>query len=215
MPHQKGLLRKKREELELIAAISTQPDAELARLIEAGNMEVVAAHYKLIRDFADAMLLRTLEKCVGTLQRQETWGKLSDRPAEFNAFLAKMLKATERCLKLLHRIPDHRPTKEAERDQRLEALRKESPDDSWGQLANKYNTRFAKKGEGNRITPNIAERAVIRLLGRRSTQQREIILRALNAAESSLHTASLTKEEEILPLLPTPELILQLLLSDK
>jgi hypothetical protein len=213
MPHQKGLLRKKREELEALAAISVRPAPETARLLREGDIEAVAAHYQRIRHWVDLTLGFTLRKCVEAIGNQETWAKLSGDPAKFDALLGQILKGTERCLKLIHRIPDYRPPEQAERDQRLEALREEFPDASWGQLAKKYNARFAKE-EGNAINPKLAERALNRLVERRAKQQREIVLRALNAAESSLHTASLT-DEEVLPLLPTPEIVLQLLISDK
>ena len=210
---QKGLLRKKREELEALGAISARPDPELVRLIEAGDDQAIRAHYQVIQHWVNQILSRTLRKCVQTLERQETWAKISDRPSEFNAHLDKTLKCIERCLKLIHQIPDHRPTTEALRDQRLDELQQEFPEATWGEIVIKYKARFAKEAS-DQIDAKIARQAVTRLRNRRSKYQQEIVSRSANAAESSQKTASLT-DEEVLPRLPAPQDILELLVSDK
>jgi hypothetical protein len=212
MSRNKGILRKKREELEFLAALSSRPDAELARLIEEGNAEAITEHYRVIQYWVDQTLIMTLLKCVQILTNQETWAKLADRPAKFDSLLDKIFKGTERCLKLIHRIPDHRPTDAEERDQRLDELQKEFPNATWGQIAMKYNTRFGNQA-GDKINAKSAREAVVRLRHRRAKYQQDIVSRAINAAASSLQTASL-KDEEVLTMLPTPEDVLKLLISD-
>jgi nucleotidyltransferase/DNA polymerase involved in DNA repair len=209
---QKGILRNKREELEALGAISARPDPELVRLIEAGDSQAIRAHYQVIQHWVDQILRLRLGKCIQNIGRHDIWAQLSDRPAEFNAHLDKTLKCIERCLKLIHQIPDHRPTTEALRDQRLEELQQEFPEASWGEIAIKYNARFAKEAS-DRIDAKIAHQAVTRLKNRRAKYQQDIVSQSIKAAESSLKTASLT-DEEVLPRLPTPQDILELLVSE-
>jgi len=206
---QKGVLQKKREQLEALGAISARPDPELARLITEGDSQAIRAHYQVIQHWVSQILAMTLRKCVQTLEHQETWAKMSGRPAEFNVLLDKTLKGIERCLKLIHQIPDHRPITEAPRDQTIDELRQEFPEATWGEIAIKYNARFAKEAS-DQIDAKIAHQAVTRLRNRGFKYQQEIVSRSMNAAESSLKTADLS-DEEVLPRLPRPQDILELL----
>jgi hypothetical protein len=141
---QKGLLTKKREQLELWGALSVRPEPEDAEKILAGDKEQIRIYYQAVQIWVTNILTMTLKLCRNTLEPSDAWAGLEVTPGKFDASLKRLSKGTERCMKLLYDIPDHKPTKNEERDRLLDRMRSESPDFSNGQLAIKYNERFAK-----------------------------------------------------------------------
>jgi hypothetical protein len=205
---QKGLLTKKREQLEIWGAISVRPLPEDAERIVAGDQEQGEIFYQAVQFYVADILAKTLAICMGRLAPSQVWEALAASPDKFDARLKLLSKGTERCMKLLYEIPDRRPTRNEERDMHLARLREAHPDLTYGQLAIKFNGEFAGSGRKG-VTPAVFERAVVRLQGRTALQ----IQRVLAAAAEYRKTHGLS-DDEVLERLPTPEQVLDLLTSD-
>jgi hypothetical protein len=197
----KGALESKRDILFESGAMSVRPDAEMLRRIQDGDTEAIVAFYGSVRQWVNQTLALTLEKCCQTLSPFSTWAKLAASPKDFDAFLDKMLSGIQAAMKLLYSIPDHRPAENLERDRRLLEFKLEHPDWSYGQLALHYN-----RTSGEQMTDKAAERAYARQVAR----IKPLVERAIRVAERAAMAAELSPKE-LLPHLPTPEDVLDLL----
>jgi hypothetical protein len=209
---QKGLLRKKLEQLEVWGAVSVRPEPEAAEKIAAGDEEQIRIYFEAVQFWVDDILTKTLAMCLKTLGRSEAWTNLAKRPADFDKALELYLKGAGRCMKLLHRIPDHRPGKNEERDLRLVNLQKKHPALNFGQLAIKYNQRFAPTARDT-VDSKTAHMAITRFQNNQVKREREAINHALAAAQKYLATHSLT-DVQLRNMLPTPKSVLDLLTAD-
>jgi hypothetical protein len=106
--------------------------------LASGDEEEIALFYRAIQVYVGETLRKTREVCFNRLRPAKAWTALAKRPADFKK-LDRHLKGIERCMKLLYRIPDHRPTEKEVRDRRLLELKVANPDLSFGQIAVKYN----------------------------------------------------------------------------
>jgi hypothetical protein len=205
---QKGLLTKKREQLELWGAISVRPEPEVAEKILAGDEEQIRNYYQAVQLWVRNVLTMTLETCRNTLEPSDEWAGLAVTPGKFDASLKRLSKGAERCMKLLYDIPDHKPTKNEERDLLLDRLRSESPDLTYGQLAIKYNERLAKPGI-EEVDAKVVERAVARFRSRQALRAQRVL-----AAAAKYRKTHGSSDQELLEQLPTPQDVLALLTSD-
>jgi hypothetical protein len=203
-----GSLSRKRETLEMWGALSTRPDADSAALLAAGDQEQTKIYYEVIRFYVDDILRKTLEICCDRLRSSNPWTTLAKAPSDFNAVLERHVKGIERCMKLLHGIPDHRPAEKEARDQRLVELKSKHPDFTDGQIAVKYNSSRPKQ----EIDAKIVQIAIARQEERTARQRKYVVERAQAAAATYLTSHSLT-DQEVLQKLPTPDDVLDLLIE--
>lgn len=197
-----GILERKLDELLVLGAISTRCDNVTAQAIRDGDPHAIVNYYRAVNRSVDILLTRVLEMCAETLKNIKSWQELAGRPDDFNKALDKVTRGASIALKLLYRIPDHRPSEHEKRDQEPHQLKSEHADWSFGQLANQYN----RLHPDNQINANIAERSVKAHLERISRK----IQRALNAAEV-YRSASPLPMKEFYAELPTPQDILKIL----
>jgi hypothetical protein len=204
---QKGFLQKKREILEFYGAISTYPPPEVVEKIRDGDVAAIAEFYRGVQEWVTTTLELVLRKCCATLQTPEGWSGLAETPEKFDQAVKQCLTGAERCMKLLYNIPDHKPQTQAVRDARLVALREKNPSVSWGELALAYKREFNEA-----IPANVAERQVKRALDRAKREKADVVKRAIQAAEVFLANQNLPSER-LYELLPTPEAVLNFLVS--
>jgi hypothetical protein len=198
------LLERKLDELLILAAISTRCDEATAERIQQGDPETIVQYYRACQVWIDSALVRVLTMCAGTLKPSEQWLELAKKPKDFDKVLDKLLRAERAAMKLLHRIPDHRPSANLERDRTLFQLKSEHPEWSFGQLAIHYNR--------NRLHPNnqISDKQAERCCKQEVERLRLKVLDALKARNVHLQAKSLS-EEELGKELPSPELALEIL----
>jgi hypothetical protein len=198
-----GALERKLEKLLVFGAISTRCDDAMAQAIRENDPHAILEYYRAVNVWIDFALTRVLEMCAETLKNTKSWHDLAGKPDDFNKALDKVTRGAGIALKLLYRIPDHRPSENEKRDQELYRLKNEHLNDwSFGQLANQYNRLHPT----DQISANIAERSVKAHLERISRK----IQHALNAADVYREASSLSMKE-LYPELPTPQFILDIL----
>lgn len=197
-----GPLEKRFDKLLVFAAISTQCDQATAERIERGEPEAIVQYYRACERWIDIALARTLSMCGGSLKPTQSWQALSKRPQDFNKALDKLLRGMSSALKLLYRMPDHRPSENEARNRELFELKTEHPDWSFGQIAFHYSRSYP----GQPMTDKIAERGYkLHLEGLRNRLQR-----AMKARDVRLQTRSLSPEQ-LEHELPSPDYILAIL----
>ena len=195
-------LEKKFDKLLIFAAISTRCDEATADRIQQGDPETIVQYYRACQDWIDITLQLVLTKCAGTLQPSDSWRELAKQPKDFEKALDKLLRGASTAMKLLHRIPDHRPSANEERDRTLFQLKSDHPEWSFGHLANKY----------NQLRPNdqISVKHAERCYKQEVERLRLKVERARKAGGVHLQAKSLS-EEELRNELPSPEMILAIL----
>jgi hypothetical protein len=138
-----GILERKFEKLLVLGAISTGCNDATAKAIQDRDPHAIAAYYRALNQSIDFLLTRVIQMCAETLKNPDNWRDLANKPADFNKALDKVTRGASIALKLLHRIPDHRPSEHEKRDQELYRLKMEHAEWSFGQLANQYNLNYA------------------------------------------------------------------------
>jgi hypothetical protein len=195
-------LEKKFDKLLIFAAISTRCDEAMAERIQQGDAETIVQYYRACQVWIDTALVRVLTMCAGTLKPSEGWRDLAKKPKDFDKALDKLLRGAQAAMKLLHRIPDHRPSANEERDRTLFQLKSEHTEWSFGRLANHYN----RLHPNDQIGVNHAERCYKQHSARLGLK----VQRALKAGDVYLQAKSLS-EQELKNELPSPENILAIL----
>ena len=195
-------LEKKFDKLLIFAAISIRCDEATAERIQQGDPETIVQYYRACQGWIDFALGRVLTMCAGTLKPSEKWRELAKKPKDFDIDLDKLLRGARAAMKLLHRIPDHRPSANELRVRTLFQLKSEHTEWSFGQLANHYNHLHPK----DQISDKHAERCYKQHSKRLGLK----VQRALKAGDVYLQAKSLS-EEELRNELPSPEYILAIL----
>jgi hypothetical protein len=202
-----GAFERKFEKLLVFGAISTRCDEATAQAIREGDAHAIVQYYHAVEQWIDFALLRVVSMCAETLKSPETWREFVVRPEDFNKALDKVTRGASIALKLLHRIPDHRPSENGKRDKELFRLKTEHDADwSFGKLAMHYNHLHPK----DPISDKQAERSYKQECDR----LRAKIERAQKAAEVYLEASSLSPEQ-LANELPTPQFILDILTTNK
>jgi hypothetical protein len=197
-----GLLEKKFDKLLVLAARFTSCDPATADNIQISDVKAIGVYSRVWEAWIDDVLKAVLRVCANRLAN-ETWRDLAKRPADFNKALDKLMRGTTTAMKLLYRIPDHRPSANLERDRTLFQLKSEHPKWSFGQLANHYN----RLHPNNKISVNHAERCC-----KQETERlRRKMLRALKARGVHLKTKYYRSVDKITNEPPSVQYILAIL----
>jgi hypothetical protein len=139
----------------------------------------VGQYYHTLQNWIDAALMSVVSASAEALKSQEHWRKLAGKPADFNNALDRVTGEIRIALKLLHRIPDYRPSEHAKRDKELYRLKTVHDKDwSFGELAIQYTYLHPK----DPISDKQAERSY----KQESERVRRKINRARKAAAISL-----------------------------
>jgi hypothetical protein len=197
----KGTLEKKREAMLLCAARSVGLDKETLEKLQQGDVDVVAKVFYAIQLQAKVLLKLTLQKCCHMLSEWDGWGGIANTPRDFERQVSLYTRGASVCLKLMHDVPDHRPSKMLQRDIRLFQMKSANSSVTYEQMAIAYKNRY-----GEPITRQIIERAY----KRQTLRAKKLIDMALLACVETSTVAALPPEERV-KVLPTPEDVLRLL----
>jgi hypothetical protein len=197
-----GVLEQKREKLLVLGAISTRCDEATAQAIRNGEIQALNDYHRMVNAWVEAVLTAVLTRCAEELKASERWQKLATRPDEFTKALDRTAKGATTALKLLHGIPDHRPSVNEKRDQELYCLKTEHAEWSFGQLALQY----SQVHRNDPISDKQAERSYKQELERARHKWERILDSARIFGESSA-----LPPKDIYPQLPTPDVILDIL----